>query len=227
VHNPISGEQFLNRRSVALVPHLLKPAFYNLRVGMFRRSGTGRQRMERTRGGIGNGGHAQIRARSASPFKAKVSLNFSQLASTTFFTKKCPLVSAHVRPCPLMSHSKPLTGRTAKNPCYNPRMRNKCASNASVPTCRDCIAGLQPADRPYDTGQNETFETETAPVTPVLFGNERTFLRPVSFCPVPPGPNLTHNLNPNQRSLSQLSAFVVSPPTNNPDRSDPLARITN
>jgi hypothetical protein len=34
------------------------------------------------------------------------------------------------------------------------------------------------------TGQNETFETETAPATPVLFGNVQTFLRPVSFCPV-------------------------------------------
>jgi hypothetical protein len=34
------------------------------------------------------------------------------------------------------------------------------------------------------TGQNETFETETASATLVLFGSMQTFLRPVSFCPV-------------------------------------------
>ena len=48
---------------------------------------------------------------------------FHESVSIRFFTKKCPLVSTHVRSCPLLSHSNRPTSRFAKNPCYNACMK--------------------------------------------------------------------------------------------------------
>jgi hypothetical protein len=53
------------------------------------------------------------------------SLLISRNASSTFSSKKCPLVSAHVPWCPLLSHSIVPSNGVAKNPCYNGRMKNR------------------------------------------------------------------------------------------------------
>jgi len=57
---------------------------------------------------------------------------FLPIASSTIFTKKCPLVSSRVRSCPLLSHSYWPQRSCRKNPCYNSSMSTKCSFVAHV-----------------------------------------------------------------------------------------------
>jgi hypothetical protein len=69
------------------------------------------------------------------------------------------------------------------------------------------IRGCWRTKRRWHTGQNETFETETACATATLLRNTQTILRPVSFCPVhPPTVDPRHFLHALFSPLASVSS---------------------